>query len=247
MLRLEQWLAGRDFARDDPTAAQMINFVYLIADDQTRQALLVDPAWDVDGLVGRVEREGYTLTGTLATHYHPDHVGGDLWGLEVKGIARVRALAPQARIHAHEDEASWIERVTGVPARDLVLHRGGDTLELGSVKVEFVHTPGHTPGSTCFLVRDPATPAGRPGSVEQPALFSGDTLFVGGCGRVDLPGSDPDEMVTTLTQRLATLPAKTVLFPGHDYGPTPTSTLERERESNPYLHADSLDAWRRGS
>jgi hydroxyacylglutathione hydrolase len=245
MLRLEQWLAGRDFALDDPTAAQMINFVYLVADDVTRTALLVDPAWDVDGLVARVQREGYTLVGTLATHYHPDHVGGDLWGTPVDGIARVAKIAPDARVHAHEADAPWIERVTGIPPRDLALHAGGDALELGSVKVEFVHTPGHTPGSTCFLVSDPATPADRPGSREQPALVSGDTLFVQGCGRVDLPGSDPDEMYRTLTQRLAKLDPTTILYPGHDYGPTPTSTLAAERRANPSLRLDSLEAWRR--
>jgi len=245
MLRLEQWLAGRDFARDDPAAAQMINFVYLLADDVTRTAVLVDPAWDVDGLVAKVAQEGYTLVGALATHYHPDHVGGDLWGLEVAGIARLAAVAPDARIHAHADEAPWIERITGVPPRDLALQRGGDALELGSVRIEFVHTPGHTPGSQCFLVSDPATPHGRPGSVTAPALVAGDTLFVQGCGRVDLPGSDPDEMYRTLTQRLAKLPPTTVLFPGHDYGPTPTSTLERERATNPSLRLDSLEAWRR--
>jgi len=211
----------------------------------TREAVLVDPAWDIAGLVARVAREGYTLVGALATHYHPDHVGGDLWGLQVEGIARLAAVAPEARVHAHADDAPWIERVTEVPAKDLVLHRGGDTLALGSVKIEFVHTPGHTPGSECFLVTDPATAADRPGSAEQPALVSGDTLFVQGCGRVDLPGSDPDEMYRTLTQRLARLPATTVLYPGHDYGPTPTSTLARERASNPSLRLDSLEAWRR--
>jgi len=245
MLRIEQWLAGRDFAQDDPTAAQMINFVYLVADDTTRTAMLVDPAWDVDGLVAKVAREGYTLVGALATHYHPDHVGGDLWGLQVDGIARLAAVAPGARVHAHADDAPWIERVTGVPARDLTLHRGGDTLMLGPVRIEFVHTPGHTPGSECFLVSDPTVPDGQIGSVTAPALVAGDTLFVQGCGRVDLPGSDPDEMYRTLTQRLAKLPPTTVLYPGHDYGPTPTSTLARERATNPYLRLESLEAWRK--
>ncbi len=245
MLRLEQWLAGRDFAQDDPTAAQMINFVYLVADDTTRTAVLVDPAWDVDGLVAKVAREGYTLVGALATHYHPDHVGGDLWGLEVAGIARLAAIAPDARVHAHADDAPWIERVTGVPARDLALHAGGDTLMLGPVRIEFVHTPGHTPGSTCFLVSDPTTPAAKAGSVASPALVAGDTLFVQGCGRVDLPGSDSDEMYRTLTQRLARLAPTTILFPGHDYGPAPTSTLARERATNPSLRLESLEAWRR--
>jgi hydroxyacylglutathione hydrolase len=247
MLRLEQWLAGRDFARDDPNAAPMVNFVYLVADDATRQAMLVDPAWDVDGLVRKVEQEGYTLAGTLATHYHPDHVGGDLWGLEVAGIARVAELAPAARTHAHADEAPWIERVTGVKAKDLVLHAAGDVIALGggSVRIELVHTPGHSPGSTCYLVSDPDTPSDRPGSVARPALFTGDTLFVQGCGRVDLPGSDPDEMHRTLTERLARLPAATVVYPGHDYGPSPTSTLERERRDNPYLRPGSLESWRK--
>ena len=245
MLVLEQLLAGRDFARGDQAAAQMINFVYLIADDRTREAVLVDPAWDIDGLVAHVEKEGYTLQGALATHWHPDHVGGDLFGLQVEGLARLAELRPLARIHVHADEAYGVARITGVPEKDLVQHAGGDALTLGSVKIEFVHTPGHTPGSECFLVTDPTLRAGAPGSTAAPALVSGDTLFVGGCGRVDLPGSDPDEMYRTLTQRLAKLPASTVLYPGHDYGAAPTSTLAGERARNPYLRIPSLEQWRR--
>ena len=238
MLRLEPWLAGRDFAQDDATAAQMINFTYLVADDVTREAVLVDPAWDVDGLVARVAREGYTLVGALATHYHPDHVGGDLWGVPVEGIARLREIAPQAKLHAHIAEAPWIERVTGVPAASLELHGDGDELALGAVRIRWVHTPGHSPGSTCYLVSDPDTPGDRPGSVERPALCTGDTLFVGAIGRVDLPGSDPAEMERTLHERLGRLPESTVVFPGHDYGPTPTSTLGQERRTNPYLRKE---------
>jgi glyoxylase-like metal-dependent hydrolase (beta-lactamase superfamily II) len=245
MLVLEQLLAGRDFARGDQAAAQMINFAYLVADDATRQAVLVDPAWDVAGLVDRVEREGYTLTGALVTHYHQDHCGGSIWGMEIEGIAELAALRPEARIHVQAKEADGIAQVTGVPASDLVRHEGGDVLTLGSVKIELLHTPGHTPGSECFLVTDATLPAGRPGSVDAPALVSGDTLFVGGCGRVDLPGSDPDEMYRTLTQRLAKLPAGTVLYPGHDYGETPSSTLGDQRARNPYLRVPTLDDWHR--
>ncbi len=245
MLRIDQWLAGRDFATTDPAAAQMINFVYRIADDAKRQAVLVDPAWDVDGLVQRVEREGYALAGALATHYHPDHVGGDLWGLHVEGLARLLELRPGTPVHAHADELRGIGIVTGLSERDVIAHRGGDALTLGSVRIEFVHTPGHTPGSECFLVSDPTVAADAPGHPDAPVLVSGDTLFVQGCGRVDLPGSDPDEMYRTLTQRLAKLPAATVLYPGHDYGPSPTSTLEDERRTNPYVRVPSLEAWRR--
>ena len=245
MLVLEQLLAGRDFARGDTAAAQMVNFVYLIADDATRQAVLVDPAWDVTGLIERVEREGYTLTGALATHYHPDHVGGEIWGLEIDGLAQLATLRPKARFHVHAAEAEGVAQMTGVPARDLVQHQGGDRLDLGPVRIEFVHTPGHTPGSECFLVSDPTLAKGTPGSAEAPALVSGDTLFVGGCGRVDLPGSDPDEMYRTLTQRLAKLPDTAVLYPGHAYGPTPTSTLAGEKAHNPYLRVPSLEEWRK--
>ncbi len=245
MLVIEQLLAGRDFARNDRAAAQMINFVYLVADDLTRQAVLVDPAWDVDGLVERVEKEGYTLTGALVTHYHPDHVGGEIWGLSIEGLARLAALRPDARIHVHAAEAEGVAQVTGVPETDLVQHQGGDTLTLGSVKIDFVHTPGHTPGSECFLVSDATLKPGAPGSALAPALVSGDTLFVGACGRVDLPGSDPDEMYRTLTQRLSKLPEGAVLYPGHDYGATPTSTLAGEKARNPYLRIPTLEEWRR--
>jgi glyoxylase-like metal-dependent hydrolase (beta-lactamase superfamily II) len=218
----------------------MRNFVYVVGSRSTREVALVDPAWDVDGLVARVAREGYTLVGALATHYHPDHVGGDLWGIAVEGLARLREVVPEARLHAHADEAPWIERVTGVPAATLTLHAGGDTLALGAVRIEWVHTPGHSPGSTCYLVSDPDTPADRPGSEDRPALLTGDTLFVGSVGRVDLPGSDPAEMERTLRERLAKLLPGTVVYPGHDYGPTPTSTLERERRTNPYLRPGTL-------
>jgi hydroxyacylglutathione hydrolase len=243
MLKIKQLLAGRDFAESDRIAAQMINFVYLIADDFTRQAVLVDPAWDVDGLVRRVEREGYTLTGALATHYHPDHVGGDLFGLPVEGLARLAELKA-VPMHAQALELRGIALVTGLLEKDLIPHKGGDVLELGSVRIEFLHTPGHTPGSQCFLVTDATLPTGAVGSTASPALMSGDTLFVRGCGRVDLPGSDPDEMYRTLTERLARLPAATVLYPGHDYGPTPTSTLGVERRENPYLGMSSAEVFR---
>src|SRR5260221_3539796 len=146
MLKIEQLLAGRDFARDDPNAAQMVNFAYVIEDDATHRALLVDPAWDVDGLVRHVEEGGYTLEGALVTHYHPDHVGGEIFGISIQGLARLAALRPAARIHVHADEADDVASMTGVPSRDLVTHWGGDTLALGAATIAFVHTPGHTPG-----------------------------------------------------------------------------------------------------
>lgn len=237
MLKLEQWLSGRDFARRDLQAAQMRNLVYLIGDTETRRAWLVDPTWDADGLVRKVEEAGFALAGVLLTHWHPDHAGGDLYGLPVEGAARIRERTG-VPVLAHRLEAEWLERVCGLPAAAVTLFDGGQVLELGAVRARCLHAPGHTAGSTCFVVGDETAPAGA-----APALVAGDVLFVGACGRVDLPGSDPREMYVTLTERLAALPDAAVVYPGHDYGPRPTSTLGEERRSNPYLNIPSLESW----
>ena len=207
----------------------MANFVYLIGDLERRECLIVDPAWSVAELVRIAEADGMSVTGALATHYHPDHIGGDLFGIAIEGLRELMTVHP-VPVHANRDEAGGIRAMTGLSAGDLALHGGGDAVPAGEIPVTLVHTPGHTPGSQCFLVGN--------------RLVSGDTLFVGGCGRVDLPGSDPDEMYRTLTQRLAKLPEDTVLYPGHDYGPTRTSTLAQERASNRYMRIRSLEDWR---
>jgi glyoxylase-like metal-dependent hydrolase (beta-lactamase superfamily II) len=133
------------------------------------------------------------------------------------------------KIHVNREEADGVKVLTGISESDLIRHDSGDVLELGNLKIEFIHTPGHTPGSQCFLVN------GR--------LVSGDTLFVKGCGRVDLPGSDPAKMYESLTQKLAKLPDDTILYPGHDYADRPTSTIGDEKRTNYYLRINSLDQW----
>jgi glyoxylase-like metal-dependent hydrolase (beta-lactamase superfamily II) len=228
-LYFRQLLAGDQFAAAHPVAGRMANFVYLIGDRETGECVLVDPAWDISGLLTVAETDGMKIVGALATHYHPDHIGGDLFGIGVEGLRELMTQRP-VPIHANKEEGPGIRYMTGLSAADLVLHESGDTLRVGEIPITLVHTPGHTPGSQCFLVGD--------------RLVSGDTLFVGGCGRVDLPGSDPDEMYLTLTQRLARLPGNTVLYPGHHYGPTPTSTLGEERRTNHYLRIGSLEDWR---
>ena len=227
-LYFRQLLAGRDFARGDMTATQMVNFCYLIGDRQAGECFVVDPAWDVQGIVDAAATDGMKIVGALATHYHPDHIGGDLWGQQVQGITALLEIE-SVPIHCHKDEARGIRVVTNVSESDLAQHEGGDAIEIGDVRIEILHTPGHTPGSQCFLVEE--------------RLVSGDTLFVQGCGRVDLPGGDSEEMYRTLTQRLAKLPGETILFPGHHYGPRPTSTLEDERAQNYYLRVASLEQW----
>jgi hydroxyacylglutathione hydrolase len=227
-LYFRQLLAGRDFAADDPVARQMVNFVYTIGDRATGEVVLVDPAYAVDELLDLVAADGLTPVGVLATHYHPDHVGGDLMGWGIEGITRLLKRAP-VPIHVQADEAPWVTRTTGVGAGDLVLHEGGDVVEVGSVPVTLLHTPGHTPGSQCFLVD------GR--------LVSGDTLFLEGCGRTDLPGSDPAAMYESLTTRLAAVPDDTVLFPGHLYSPEPSATMGRTRGENYVFRLRTPEQW----
>ena len=222
MLVIQQWLSGREFAERDAFAAQMVNFTYLIGDDSTMRAWLVDPAWDVRGILQLVRQRGYTLAGVLLSHWHPDHAGGEFLGISAEGAADVRK-ATGCPIHAHRAEAPWLAEWAKIPESDLSVFEADAVLELSpGVRARCVHSPGHTPGSTCYLVNESA-------------LFTGDVLFVGACGRVDLPGSDPQEMKRTLLERLAVLPEDTIVYPGHDYGTSPTSTLGQQRRTNPYL------------
>lgn len=227
---VKQLLAGRDFAQADRFAGQMANFVYLIGDDESRECVVVDPAWDINGILAEIDRLELCLKGALATHYHPDHVGGDFLGLHVDGIGQLQELRP-VKVYVNEDEAAGVKLITGLSDNDLVRVRGGEQLTVGGATITFLHTPGHTPGSQCFLV----------GS----SLVSGDTLFIGGCGRVDLPGGNSDQLYHSLTQVLAKLPDATRLYPGHNYASRPTSTIGDERQTNLFMRMTSLDDWRR--
>jgi glyoxylase-like metal-dependent hydrolase (beta-lactamase superfamily II) len=226
---LRQLVAGRDFGRMNPVCGQMENLVYLIGDRTTRQCLVVDPAWGIEEIIACAQGDDMTIVGALATHYHPDHVGGSMFGFSLEGAAKLVSLNP-CKVHCHSRELEGLRKVTGLEASDVVAHDSGDKVRVGNVEVEWLHTPGHTPGSSCFRVGN--------------ALVAGDTLFLQGCGRVDLPGGDSDEMYTTLTQRLAGLPGDMVLYPGHSYGGF-LATLHEVRRSNPYMKVRDLQAWRR--
>ena len=227
-LYVRQLLAGKDFARDTLGAAHMQNFVYLLGDRAAGKCLVVDPAWAVDELVDLVEQDGMQLSGALVTHYHPDHVGGSLFGHDIQGLAQLMERSP-CPVHVHKLERDGVAQVTGLSQSDLVAHDSGDRVKVGDVEVELLHTPGHTPGSACFRV------AG--------CLVSGDTLFLQGCGRVDLPGGDVDEMFRTLSQRLGSLPGDTTVYPGHAYGGM-KADLSELRRSNSYLQIDDLMRFR---
>jgi hydroxyacylglutathione hydrolase len=226
-LYFRQLLSGRDFARDDAFAAQMVNFVYLIGDRETGEAVVVDPAYRVEELVETAGRDGMRLSGVLVTHHHPDHVGGSFAGHAVEGV-RELLETEKVKIHAHRAEAASIKAVTGVSDGDLVSHDSGDVLEVGAIGVQLLHTPGHTPGSQCFLVDE--------------LLVSGDTLFLSGCGRTDLPGGDPDALYESL-QRLASLPDEVAVCPGHRYSGASTASLAAVRELNQVLAPTTREQW----
>ena len=226
-LYFRQLLSGRDHAQRDGLAAQMVNFSYLIGDKSTSEVLVVDPTYSVDDILAVANADGMNLVGVLATHHHPDHVGGSMMGHSIEGLAHLLETV-SVPVHANANEVMSICRVTGLDPGDVIGHHGGDRVTVGEVEVELLHTPGHTPGSQCFLVD------GR--------LVAGDTLFLSGCGRTDLPGGDPDAMYDSLCT-LAGLADTTVLYPGHRYSPASAATMAAVKETNPVLMASGKPSW----
>jgi glyoxylase-like metal-dependent hydrolase (beta-lactamase superfamily II) len=226
-LYFRQLLSGQDFARDDQLARQMVNFAYLIGDRVSHEAVIVDPAYRVGELVDIAEADGMTVVGALATHFHPDHVGGSLMGYSIEGVAELLARTA-VPIHANRHEAALICQVTGASAGDVIGHDSGEKVSVGAVEVELLHTPGHTPGSQCFLLDG--------------MLVSGDTLFLEGCGRTDLPGSDPAAMYESL-RHLASLPDDVVVYPGHHYSTPASESLSEVRSGNVALRPVTQEQW----
>ena len=190
-LYLEQILVG-----------PMENFIYLIGSKRTREVALIDPAWDVEGLLNHIHARDLKLSCVLVTHYHPDHVGGGMGGHSIEGLAELLEKE-SVKTFVNKHEAEGLKKVTGLSDIDMNEVDSGDHLKIGDNDIEFLHTPGHTPGSQCFKVNN--------------NLISGDTLFVQGCGRVDLPGSNSEDMFHSL-RKLSDLPDDTIIYPGHNYG-----------------------------
>jgi glyoxylase-like metal-dependent hydrolase (beta-lactamase superfamily II) len=227
-LYFRQLLSGRDFAVGDPIATQMVNFAYLIGDRETREAVVVDPAYAVGDLLDVLAADDMRLTGVLATHHHPDHIGGSMMGFDLAGLAELLAREP-VPVHVNRDEAEWVQRVTGLSATELTGHDHDDVVRVGEIPIRLLHTPGHTPGSQCFLLD------GR--------LVAGDTLFLEGCGRTDFPGGDAEAMYHSL-RSLAELPGDPVVFPGHQYSSEPSAALSSVRENNFVYRPKNLEEWK---
>ena len=187
----------------------LLNFTYLVTDDDGGAGVVIDPSYGIDPVLAAIDERSVKVRYVLNTHSHADHVAGNQEVRERTG----------ARVVAHRT----------APLGQDVSVADGDTLEAGRLRFEVVHTPGHTKDSVLYVFD---------GNVA-----TGDTLFVGECGRTDLPGGDPSEMYDSLFRRVLALDDALVVLPGHDYGPTPTSTIGRERAENYTLVPRSREAF----
>jgi hydroxyacylglutathione hydrolase len=185
---------------------QMANFTYIIADEESDEAAVIDPSWDLDDVFKALKKNGWKAKYVINTHSHFDHVLGNEQVAAVTG----------AKIMQHENSKL---------AKDISVS-DGDVIEVGSVRLRVLHTPGHSKDSMCLILDDQL-------------VITGDTLFVGNCGRTDLPGSDPAEMYDSLFERVGKLDEKLVVYPGHNYGSTPTSTIGKEKKTNHVLQPRS--------
>ena len=198
----------------------MDTFCYLAGDDTTKTCALIDPAFDTQEILARVKRQGFTVTHVINTHGHSDHSAGNSAIMEQTG----------ARLLIHKEDAPMLgkmlnrtfSRVLGGKGsrKPNVLLEDGDEIRIGNETLTVLHTPGHTRGGICLYTEG--------------HVFTGDTLFVGAVGRTDLPGGSYHRLIQSIHEQIYTLPDDTVVWPGHDYGATPSSSVLMERQTNPF-------------
>ena len=186
----------------------MQNFSYMVGDEETKEGAIVDAGWEPEKLVEVAKSKDIKIKFILLTHTHYDHVNS---------LGKLFELT-NAKIIVHEGDAKDVENL-GLPYETV---KDGDEINIGKLKVKIIHTPGHSPGSVCYLVEN--------------KLITGDTLFIGAVGRVDLLGGDIEQMYESL-QKLKKLDEGIEVCPGHDYGSRKISTISYEKENNPYMEA----------
>ena len=204
--------------------SRMQTFCYLIKDEISGHCALIDPAFDVPQVLKKAGAGGYTITYVINTHHHPDHSAGNAEVMRQTG----------ARLCIHVQDAQALGKIAarafarvlggkGSP-RPAKLLQDGDKIRIGATILNILHTPGHTPGGICLYT---------PGHV-----FTGDTLFVGAVGRTDLPGGSAEQLLASIRTKIYTLPDDTIVWPGHDYGDMPCSTVADEKRDNPFTQPD---------
>jgi hydroxyacylglutathione hydrolase len=189
------------------------NFLYFLGDAKSNDIAIIDPAWDVDFLCQEAKKNNYKVTSIFLTHGHPDHVNG------LNEILK-RHDVP-AYISKHE--AGFYKP----HHKNIIEVENHEKLKIGSLEFECILAPGHTPGCQMFKYKD--------------VLITGDAVFIDGCGRCDLPGGNPKTMYDSLYHVLMKLPDETIIYPGHNYGPTPYATLAQQKITNPYLTCSNLE------
>ena len=188
------------------------NFLYLLGDPASMEMTVVDPAWDVPFLISQAKRLGYTITQVFLTHAHPDHVNGLDELLKSYNVP----------VYISKHEAPFLT----AKLKNLHPIENHTKLKVGTITAEALHAPGHTPGCQILFFEDKES---------SPLAICGDVLFIDGCGRCDLPGGDARQMYHSLTHVIKKFPDSTIVFPGHNYGPTPTDTIGHQKITNPYL------------
>ena len=199
----------------------MANFCYLVGDESLKTCALIDPAFETDRILAEAGGLGYRVTHIINTHGHSDHTAGN----------EAIKTATGAKLLIHEVDANRLGKVVhktfsrihggkGSPAPDVLLN-DNDLIQIGDgTNLRVIRTPGHTPGSICLY--------------SDGHIFTGDTLFVGAVGRTDLPGGSSKQLLTSVREKIYTLPGSPIVWPGHDYGPYPSSTIEREKQTNSF-------------
>jgi glyoxylase-like metal-dependent hydrolase (beta-lactamase superfamily II) len=191
----------------------MQNLIYVITDNDTKESAIVDPAWDMTEIYEYLNNNNLVLKKILLTHSHNDHVNA---------VDEVLDKF-DTQIHINKKEkVFWAKDYD-----NFSINYGGDIIYLGKTQIKSLHTPGHTPGSTCYYI----------GS----NLIAGDTLFVFGCGRCDLHGGNPEEMYHTLKDIKNNLDSETIILPGHNYSIKKQSSLKEEINGNPFMRFNNVD------
>jgi glyoxylase-like metal-dependent hydrolase (beta-lactamase superfamily II) len=200
--------------------SKMATFCYLVGDRASGTCALIDPAFETERILEKVRENNFRVTHIINTHAHSDHTAGN-------GAIK---SATDAKIYIHEQDAGLLQKFLnrtfsrvlggkGSPKPD-VLIKDSDTIGIGDTSLKVLHTPGHTPGGICLYTEG--------------HVFTGDTLFVGAVGRTDLPGGSARILLSSIHEKIYSLPGDTIVWPGHDYGPQPSSTVQQERDTNPY-------------
>ncbi len=196
-------------------------YAYLLGCTATGKALVIDPAGNEDRIVDAANRLGITIESVVNTHGHPDHTCGNARMVELTGAKIFMHALDNEYFNTPEGQS--MGRQMGFapsPPADVAV-QDGDTIAFGEKALTVIHTPGHTPGGICLHVGN--------------NLFTGDTLFVGAVGRTDFPGGSTQTLVQSIVERITSLPDDTIVWPGHDYGGSPTSTVGQERKHNPFI------------